>query len=243
MGEPRLPDSVLQSRLGADLDIARVRAVRGAVGVGPRIRVDANQAWSPGAAKTIINRMAEQDLEYVEQPVLASNLEEMSEVRRAVTVPILAHEAALTVVDTLNVIKHQAADAIQLDPRFDVGFTGARAAASIAEVAGLPVVTHTFGELGVATAAILQLVASHPNFILDNQTYYWNLEDDIIAGGLLPFDGPFLDVPTRPGLGVELDSERVSHYAAYYREEVKDRPITIPDDGYYDRQYLLRPRF
>ena len=55
--------------------------------------------------------------------------------------------------------------------------------------------THTFGELGVATAAVLQLHAAHPNFILDNQTYYWNLEDDVIAGGLLPFDGPFLQVP------------------------------------------------
>jgi muconate cycloisomerase len=228
---------------GADLDIARLRAVRGAVGDGPRIRVDANQAWSPGAAKTIIPRMADHDLEYVEQPVLASNLEEMTEVRRAVSVPILAHEAALTVVDTLNVIKHQAADAIQLDPRFDLGFTGARVAAHIAEAAGLPVVTHTFGELGVATAAFLQLVASQPNFILDNQTYYWNLGEDIIAGGPLSFDGPFLDVPTGPGIGVELDSDRVSHYAAYYDREVKDRSITIPEDVYYDRQYLLRPRF
>jgi L-Ala-D/L-Glu epimerase len=232
----------LKVGFGAELDVARVAAIRGAVGEGPRIRVDANQAWSPGAAKTIIERMAEYALEYVEQPVLASNLEDMAEVRRAVSVPILAHEAALTLYDSLNVIKRQAADALQLDPRFDAGFTGARIAAGMAEAAGLPVVTHTFGELGVATAAVLQLHAAHPNFILDNQTYYWNLEDDVIAGGLLPFDGPFLQVPQGPGIGVELDRDRVAHYAAYYVREVEGRGPLAPEDPYYARDYILRPR-
>ena len=88
--------------------------------------------------------------------------------------------------------------------------------------------THTFGELGVATAAVLQLHAAHPNFILDNQTYYWNLEDDVIAGGLLPFDGPFLQVPQGPGIGVDLDRDRVAHYAAYYVREVEGRGPLAP---------------
>lgn len=225
-----------------ELDIARVRAIREAVGSGPRIRVDANQAWSPGAAKRIIGRLAEFELEYVEQPVLASNLQEMVEVRRAVSVPILAHEASLSVEGSLNVISAHAADALQLDPRFDQGIAGARLAASLAEIAGLPVVTHTFGELGVATAAFLQLHAAHPNFILDNQTYYGNLTDDVIEGGLMPFDGPFLAVPTAPGLGVELDRERVSHFASYYEREIKGRAVEVPDDPYYSRDYVLRPR-
>lgn len=225
-----------------ELDLARVRAIREAVGSGPRIRVDANQAWSPGAAKSIIGRMAEFELEYVEQPVLATNLEEMVEVRRAVSVPILAHEASLSVEGSLNVISAHAADALQLDPRFDAGIAGARVAASIAEAAGLPVVTHTFGELGVATAAFLQLHAAHPNFILDNQTYYWNLTDDVIEGGLMSFDGPFLTVPTRPGIGVELDGERVRHFAGLYEKEVKGRAVEIPEDPYYGRTYVLRPR-
>lgn len=225
-----------------ELDLARVRAIREAVGPEPRIRVDANQAWSPGAAKSIIRRMAEYGLEYVEQPVLATNLGEMVEVRRAVSVPILAHEASLSVEGSLNVISAHAADALQLDPRFDAGLAGARLAAAIAETAGLPVVTHTFGELGVATAAFLQLHAAHANFILDNQTYYWNLTDDVIEGGLMEFDGPFLSVPTHPGIGVELDRERVRHYAAFYEREIRDRAVGVPDDPYYGRDYVLRPR-
>lgn len=232
----------LKVGFGAETDIARVRAIRDAIGAGPRIRVDANQAWAPGAARTIIERLADFGLEYVEQPTAANNLDEMAALRRMIRVPVLAHEASLTVEGTLNTIAKQAADALQLDPRFDAGIAGARTAALVAEAAGLPVVTHTFGELGVATAAVLQLHAAHRNFILDNQTYYWNLEDDIIAGGLMPWHGCELDVPTAPGLGVELDRDRVTYYAELYDREVRDRTRSEPADDFYDRQYLIRPR-
>jgi L-alanine-DL-glutamate epimerase-like enolase superfamily enzyme len=232
----------LKVGFGAEVDVARVRAVRDAVGEGPRIRVDANQAWSPGGARTIIERLAQFGLEYVEQPTPASNLDEMAALRRMVSVPILAHEASLTVEGTLSTIARQAADAIQLDPRFDAGIAGARTAALIAEAAGLPVVTHTFGELGVATAAVLQLHAAHRNFVLDNQTYYWNLEDDIVVGGLMRWHGCELEVPTGSGVGVELDRDRVAHYHALYEREVRDRARGEPSAGFYEREYLIRPR-
>ena len=232
----------LKVGFGAEVDVARVRAIREAVGEGPRIRVDANQAWGPAAARTIIERLAEYDLEYVEQPTLASNLDEMAALRRMVSVPILAHEASLTVEGSLNTIAKQAADALQLDPRFDAGIAGARTAALMAEAAGLPVLTHTFGELGVATAAVLQLHAAHRNFVLDNQTYYWNLEDDVVVGGLMPWHDCELDIPTAPGIGVELDRDRVAHYAALYEREVQNQPPMEPADEFYERAYLIRPR-
>ncbi len=227
---------------GAELDVSRVRAVREAAGDGPRIRVDANQAWAPGAARTIIERLSEYGLEYVEQPTLATNLDEMAALRRAVSVPILAHEASLTVEGSLQVIARQAADALQLDPRFDAGIAGARTAALMAEAAGLPVVSHTFGELGVATAAVLQIHAAHRNFVLDNQTYYWNLEDDVIQGGLMTWHGCELAIPPGPGIGVELDPDRVRHFAGLYDREVRGRPPPEPPDDFYERDYLVRPR-
>jgi L-alanine-DL-glutamate epimerase-like enolase superfamily enzyme len=156
-------------------------------------------------------------------------------------VPILAHESSLSLEGTLAVIRCGGADALQLDPRFDAGIAGARTAAQVAESAGLPVVTHTFGETGVGTALMLQLHAAHRNFVLDNQTYYPNLTDDVILGGPLEFDGPFLAVPTGPGLGVDLDRERVAHWASYYESEVAGRPPQELGDLYYDRDYLIRP--
>jgi L-alanine-DL-glutamate epimerase-like enolase superfamily enzyme len=224
-----------------DIDEARVRAVRAAVGDGPRIRIDANAAWSPALALRMLQRLSSHGIEYAEQPLPAGDPAEMARLRARSPVPILAHESSLTLEGTLAVLRHGAADALQLDPRFDAGIAGARTAAQVAEAAGLPVVTHTFGETGVGTALMLQLHAAHRNFVLDNQTYYPNLTDDVILGGRLEFDGPFLAVPTGPGLGVELDRERVAHWAAYYESEIAGRVPQELGDRYYDRDYLIRP--
>ena len=121
-----------------DIDEARVRAVREAVGDGPRIRIDANAAWSPGLAMRLLQRLAAYGLEYAEQPMPAGDPAELARLRARVPVPILAHESSLSVEGTLAVVRHGAADAVQLDPRFDAGIAGARTAAQIAEVAGLP---------------------------------------------------------------------------------------------------------
>ena len=48
-------------------------------------------------------------------------------------------------------------------------------------------------------------------------------------------------MPTGPGLGVDLDRERVAHWAAYYEREVAGRPPQELGDRYYDRDYLIRP--
>jgi L-alanine-DL-glutamate epimerase-like enolase superfamily enzyme len=224
-----------------EVDEARVRAVRAAIGDGPRIRVDANAAWSPALALRMLQRLSVYGIEYVEQPLPPGDPAELARLRARSPVPILAHESSLSLEGTLAVIRHGAADAVQLDPRFDAGIPGARTAAQVAEAAGLPAVTHTFGETGVGTALMLQLHAAHRNFVLDNQTYYPNLTDDVILGGPLDFDGPFLAVPTGPGLGVDLDHERVAHWAAYYEREVAGAPPGELGDRYYDRDYLIRP--
>ena len=62
-------------------DLACVRAMREAVGPKPKIRIDANQAWSAGEAIRIIRRLDEFDLEFVDQPVLMYNLDALARVR------------------------------------------------------------------------------------------------------------------------------------------------------------------
>ena len=208
-------------------DIECVKAIRESVGYGNgiKIRVDANQSWSPGEAIKIINRISKYDIEFVDQPVLMYNLEAMARVRRAVNVPIAAHESSWAFYEVLNVIKREAADIIHIDPRFDAGFTGARIAAGIAEAAGLPVVAHSFHELGIGQCAYMHLIASCPNFIYANQTAYLDLLDDVIVGGLLKFKDGCMDLPEKPGIGVELDERKLEKYNVYYEEKVKGRGL------------------
>ena len=211
-----------------DLDLACVKAMREAIGPKPKIRIDANQSWSAGEAIRIIKKLGEYDLEFVDQPVLMYNIDALSRVRAAVDVPIASHESSWTMYEAINVIKREAADVIHVDPRFDAGFVGARITAGIAEAVGLPVVMHSFTELGVAQNAYLHLIASTPNYIFANQSGYGDLTDDIIQGGLLTFKDGCLDLPEGPGIGVELDREKVKAYAGYYEKYIKGNEFSQP---------------
>jgi len=228
--------------LGRDEDIQAVAAIRrGAPDQRVRIRVDANQAWSPGEAIDTIRALEPYGLEFVDQPVIMFNLDSLKRVKEAVSVPIAAHEAGWTMYDVLNVLKHNAADILHVDPFFDLGLTGARISAGMAEAAGIPVVLHAYGCLGIGFAAGLHLIASTPTFTLANQeAYYRTLTDDIIEGGPLPFKGACVSVPTGPGLGVSLDDTRLKQHAEFYRQKAagarETRPVTYT--AMYLRSYL-----
>ena len=220
----------LYTKVGLDPeeDLTAVEAMRkGADSSGIKnikIRVDANQSWSPGEAVRMINAMAKYDLEFVDQPILMYNIDALKRIGDRVSVPISAHESCWTFYEVLNVIKNQAADVIHLDPRFDAGLYGARRSAGIAEAAGIPAVVHSCGELGVAFTANMHLAAATPNCTLANQEDgYRYLKDDIITGGLLKFKKGKVRIPDGPGLGVTLDKEKLACYAEYYQKEIHEK--------------------
>ncbi|MEM3028435.1 MAG: mandelate racemase/muconate lactonizing enzyme family protein [Candidatus Bathyarchaeia archaeon] len=219
-----------------DEDIECVKAIRETASSYQgriKIRVDANQAWSPGEAIRIVNKLAKYDLELVDQPTLMYDLEGLARVRKAVEVPIASHESSWTFYNVLNIIRYGAADVIHIDPRFDAGFMGARISAGMAEAAGLPVLTHEWAMLGVSTAAYMQLIASTPNFTLANQGGCRNLADDVIKGGPLRLRDGHLDLPEEPGIGVELDPEKVEKYGKVYERTFKGKGFSKEDATSY----------
>ena len=201
-------------------DIERVEAIRAATGPEAKIRVDANEAWSSAAAIRIISDMERFGLELVEQPISGRNLAEMAYVRSRISTPLLANEATWTRYDQLEVIKAGAADVISVDNQMDGGLLNLKRGAGMCEVAGLPVLKHSLGELGIAAYAAVHVMASTPNFLYANQGYGSFLSDDIIQGASpLPYKNGCLSVPEKPGIGVELDMERVNKYADIYKLE------------------------
>lgn len=208
-------------------DVDRVAALRDGAGRDALIRVDANEAWSPGTAIRTIRAMEASDLELIEQPVSGRNLAEMAYVRSRINTPLLANEASWTRHDQLAVIQAGAADVVSVDNQLDGGLLNLKRSAGICETAGLPVIKHSLGELGVALAAATHAIAATPNFRFANQAYGALLTDDIVTGfGGTGFGGPdtnysqgCLDVPTNPGLGVDLDAEKVAQYAELYQHK------------------------
>jgi O-succinylbenzoate synthase len=136
-------------------DIARVEAVRDALGPGGRVRVDANGAWDPDTAVRMIKALG--DLEYAEQP--CATLGELAEVRRRVETPVAADESIRRAEDPLRVRAAEAADVVVLKVQ---PLGGVRNALRVAEACGLPVVVSSAVETSVGLAAGLALAAALP---------------------------------------------------------------------------------
>jgi L-alanine-DL-glutamate epimerase-like enolase superfamily enzyme len=219
-------------KVGADdprVDEERVAALRDGAGPDMRIRIDANEAWSPGSAIRMIRRLERYDLELVEQPVSGRALAEMAYVRSRIDTPLLANEASWTRHDQLAVIRAGAADVLSVDNQLDGGLLNLKRSAGICEAAGLPVIKHSLGELGVALAAAVHVLAATPNARFANQGYGALLADDVTAGFGGPAEGATVTVPDGPGLGVALDPDKVERYAELYRTEGASFAFHHPD--------------
>lgn len=186
-------------------DLARVEAVRDAIGPGGKVRVDVNGAWDTDTAVRMIGELDRFDLEYVEQP--CATVEELALVRRRVSVPIAADESIRRAEDPLRVRAAGAADIVVLKVQ---PLGGVRAALEVAEACGMPVVVSSAVETSVGLAAGVALAAALPELpYACGLATMRLLSADVCADPLLPVDG-FLPV-RRPRVdedllsGVEID--------------------------------------
>jgi len=181
-------------------DIARVEAVRDAIGPSGRVRVDANGGWDTDTAVRMVRELDRFDLEYVEQP--CRTLEELGEVRRRTSVPVAADESIRKAADPLRVRAAEAADIVVLKVQ---PLGGVRPALRVAEACGLPVVVSSAVETSVGLAAGVALAAALPELpYACGLATLQLLEQDVAERPLLPEDG-FLPVG-RP----EVDPDRLA---------------------------------
>jgi O-succinylbenzoate synthase len=142
----------------AGADIARVEAVRDALGPDGRIRIDANGAWDVDQAERALRELGRFGLEYAEQP--CATLDELARLRRRVDVLVAADESIRRADDPMAVRAAGAADIVVLKAQ---PLGGVRAALAIAEACGLPVVVSSAVETSVGLAAGVALAAALPD--------------------------------------------------------------------------------
>ena len=166
-------------------DLARVEAVRAALGPEGRVRVDANAAWSVDEAVTALKALDEFDLEYAEQPV--RSLAEMAALRRRVDVRLAVDESIRTADDPLHVAGLEAADVVVLKVQ---PLGGVRRCLEVADACGLPVVVSSAIETSIGIAAGVALAASLPDlpFACGLGTVQL-LEADVTTDPMLPVEG------------------------------------------------------
>ena len=168
-----------------EADLARVEAVRDALGPAGRIRVDVNGAWDVDTAARMLRALDRFDLEYAEQP--CASLDELARLRRRVDVPLAADESVRSADDPLRIAGLDAADIVVLKAQ---PLGGVRWGLRVAEAAGLPVVVSSALETSVGLAAGVALAAALPELPyacgLGTATL---LEGDVVDDPLVPVDG------------------------------------------------------
>ena len=166
-------------------DMARVEAVRDALGPDGRVRIDVNGGWDVDRAARMIRALDRWELEYAEQP--CATLEELALVRRRVDVPVAADESIRRAEDPLKVRAAGAADVAVLKAQ---PLGGVAAALRVAEACGLPVVVSSAVETSVGLAAGVALAAALPELPYACGLGTLSLlEGDVVADPLRPVAG------------------------------------------------------
>jgi L-alanine-DL-glutamate epimerase-like enolase superfamily enzyme len=199
-------------------DVELVRRVREAVGHGTKIRVDANEGWSPGTAVRILRRMAPYVIEYIEQPVSMFDLDGMAHVRGASGVAVGANQTSWGQHQILEIVKRNAADVIMTDPHQEGGLLPTKKVLGLCEMAGLPFVNHAFNATTITLAAHMQVMCTSSSTILAIQGHPDFLGDDYVTRPL-DYTGGTLEVSDAPGLGLEVERDKLARYKAKFEDE------------------------
>ena len=192
-----------------------IEAVRNAIGPDIELFIEMHGRFATHTAIDLCHRLAPYRPGWFEEPVPPENVAALLEVRRAVAhlgIPVAAGERLFTRFLFLDVLRDRAVDIIQPDVCHAGGISETRKIAAMAEAHYIPVAPHNACS-PVGTMASLHVAAATPNFKIqetfDDMVEPW--VRDAVVGRPVVRDGAF-DLPTAPGLGVDLNEEVIARH-------------------------------
>ena len=194
-------------------DLARVRAVREAIGPDVRLMVDANGAWDVPTAVRMGRALEELDVYWFEEPVWPDDLAGSAEVAAKVAIPIAGYETcSYGTVSFRDYIAARAVHFVQPDVAWAGGLTETLKIAHLAQAANLPLAPHIHGS-AVAVAAAAHLLGAVRNGSMAEMVFPAHpLMGDLAREPLVVDGAGEIDLGERPGLGIELDPDAVKRY-------------------------------
>jgi len=197
--------TTLKLKVGVDsaVDIARVKGIREAVGPTVKIRLDANQGWTAKEAIRAITKMEDMglDIELVEQPVKAHDIEGLKYVTDRVLTPILADESVFSPEDAFRVLQIRAADLINIKLMKAGGIYNALKINAMAESCGIECMIGCMIENKIGIAAASHLAGAKKNITRMDLDAPMLLAQEPVEGGI-SIAGPRIILSNEPGLGI-----------------------------------------
>jgi L-alanine-DL-glutamate epimerase-like enolase superfamily enzyme len=193
-------------------DLARVAAVRQALGPQLKLMVDVNCAWSPAIAIEMGRAMEPHRLYWIEEPVATDDIEGSAAVAAALATPIAGYETELGLYGFRELILQGAVDIVQPDLAWSGGFSECRRIAALAQAHHRMVAPHAFAS-AVNLVAALHFAAAAPNALVLEWDQNPNaIRDELLKEPLKLENDGTVKLPERPGLGIELDRAAIERY-------------------------------
>jgi glucarate dehydratase len=214
--------------LPPDQEIDTVHALRRAFPALP-LRIDPNAAWS---VETSLRVARELDgvVEYLEDPTPGQD--GMAAVAREASMPLATNMCVVSFEEVAPAVARDAVQVVLSDHHYWGGLRRSGLLAGICDTFGLGLSMHSNSHLGISLAAMTHLAAATPNLTYACDTHWPWKNEDVVAPGVLEFRDGAVDVPTRPGLGVELDRDALARlHEQYLACGIRDRD----DTGYMRR--------
>ena len=197
----------IKVKLGRDKnsDIARIKAIRHAIGDTMPLRIDANQGWDEATAIATLRALEKYDIEHCEQPVSAKNIRALANVKRHSPIPIMADEALFDHFDALNLVRHNACDEFNIKLSKSGGIHNALKINAIAEAAGIKCQVGCFSETRLAMSALMHFILACPNVVHFDMDAPLMLSSDPIRGGVQYGDKGTVFIGDEIGIGADID--------------------------------------
>jgi len=186
-----------------EADVARVRMIRGAVGPGVALRVDANQGWSVSDAIRALRGLEPFNVQFCEQPVPYWDWTGLKQIRNNVPVPIMADESVHSPHDGITAVRENAVDMINVKLMKTGGILQTVRLAHVAAAANLPCMLGCMNESRVALTAAAHVVMSQQIIRYADLDAFLEHQVDPVIGGMQVKAG-VVTLPDTPGLGLDI---------------------------------------
>ena len=189
--------------------VDNVTAVRDAVGDRIDILIEVHRRLSPMNAVRVAHQVEPLRPFWFEEPVPAENLTALAEVRQQINIPVVTGEALYGKAAFREVFQQRAADIINPDVCNCGGILELKEIAAMAEPHYVAVSPHNYNSTSIGLAATLQVAASIPNFLITEYFVNYTEKSDDISVNPIELEDGYIRVPEAPGLGLELDEEKL----------------------------------